>query len=188
MFDQTPTSRVHIDKPESVQLVANVVDFLQELFVVDPARTQKTILEQLALLWGLMKEHAPTAIATAAASVAVLALALLLRLRRKAVAVVAMKPRNITVDAYLQVLAALRQLGFILETGDTARRVFATAGQHFPPLETPLQSLLPLYERSAFAPVEPDAPEHEQAAALAAEVRDFAANVVEERRKAKRRR
>jgi hypothetical protein len=169
-------------------MIANVVDFLQELFVIDPARTQKTILEQLALLWGFIKDHAVTTGAAAGSLVVLAGLILLLRIRKTHQQLASIPPRNGAVEAYLRVLEALRELGFILETGDTAKHVFAIAGQHFPGLADPLGGLLPIYEQGAFAPREPAATEAEQARALADEVRRLVDAALEARRAAKRRR
>jgi hypothetical protein len=171
MFDPTPTSRASLSRPAASRFLSDAVDFLQELFVIDPAATQKTILAALGRLWQTARDNAlPVSVGLALVLGGSLGIWFIRRRfsrRRKGPRLV---PENSVVVAYLRTQGLLRQLGFILETGDTARQLFAAAEDRFPWLAEPLDGLLPLYEKAAYSSLPPPPDEAERATELLARV------------------
>ena len=151
-FDPTPGSPSTYSNPSSTQWMSEVVDFLQELFVIDPAGTQQTILESLIRVWNWIVVNLRL-ISLVAGSLAVLALVAILAVRRvrRRRAAAPFAPENYVVGEYLKLRSLLVRLGFVLETGDTAREIFQSAGHLFPMLEPALEAFLPVYERAAYS-------------------------------------
>jgi transglutaminase-like putative cysteine protease len=187
LFDPTPASQSVYSNPESKQLLGNVLDFLQELFVIDPASTQRTILEGLRMLWQLARDNAGIVAASAlllgAALAGLLAVQRRQRLRRSAAPV---QPANAIVAAYLRMQQQLRRLGFVLETGDTARVIVQAAGGYFPALATPLDELLPLYEAAAFSTVPVEPAQEARAQRLTDQIETFVREELERQRQERR--
>jgi hypothetical protein len=189
MFDPTPTSRNRFDRPPATQFIAGAIDFLQELFVIDPSATQKTMLDALVRLWHWAQDNArPVSIGVGMALAGIIGIILIQRRLRRRRPGKRFDPENSIVVAYLRTQGLLRQLGFISETGDTARQLFDAAGQRFPWLVEPLGGLLPLYERAAYGGIAPLPAEAERANELLSQVDTLVHQELAERKRARRRR
>jgi hypothetical protein len=187
MLDPTPTSRNRLDSPPASQLLASAVDFLQELFVIDPAATQKTMLEALLRVWKMAKDNAlPVSVGAFLVVGGSLGIWLIRRrlARRRSGRRIA--PENSVVVAYLRAQGLLNQLGFVSETGDTARQLFSAAQERFPWLADPLRGLLPLYERAAYSAAAPDRHEAERAAEYLLQVDALVKEELQARKREKR--
>jgi uncharacterized membrane protein YccC len=95
-------------------------------------------------------------------------------------------PENSVVVAYLRAQGLLNQLGFVSETGDTARQLFSAAQERFPWLADPLRGLLPLYERAAYSAAAPDRHEAERAAEYLLQVDALVKEELQARKREKR--
>ncbi|MCC7479590.1 transglutaminase domain-containing protein [bacterium] len=149
----------------------SVIDFLTNLFVLDPAATQRLIMDALRQLWALMLRHGPQSLILLA--VVGLILFAYVRLRRDLGQrrLPPLRPENAVIEAYLQALRQLERLGLARgDVGMTARRAFNNAVQSWQPLSPPLQRLLPIYERAAYAGGEPSQDDIQQAKDAVAEL------------------
>ena len=182
-FDPSPASQ-DMTRQEATQWIGAISDFLQELFVIDPASTQQMLLGALRELWDFMLRNRAYTVGLISM---VLLLALLwwargkFRIPKRAPQ---LRPENEVVAAYLAVQDELRRLGLRRPVGSTVRSFASEAGQLFPAVSAPLERLTPVYERAAFAPLTVTSEEAGLAATLAAEVASF---VSEETRRRKQR-
>jgi hypothetical protein len=183
LFDPTPAGEQAEDGNPLVRTFRSVVDFLQDLFVLDPAATQKLLLSFLANCWLLIRQHWALSLAfVGLLSTLFLAYRHWLRQapRQRRVE---LKPENLVVEAYLAVLSQLRRLGLPLEQGMTARQAFALASHYHDSISEPLRKLLPLYERAAFGASAPHDDAGSSAQQVAAEVETAVRSHLEELRR-----
>ncbi len=151
-FDPTPASQDVVTRGATTEKLASVVDFLQELFVLDPAGTQKTILATLAAIYDILRRHWPlTALALCCVLLAAAAWWGLRHMPRfgEALRIV---PENRVVEAYLALGRELARLGLVPAPDATPRRYLGLAARQFAQLAPQLDAFIPAYERSAFAP------------------------------------
>jgi transglutaminase-like putative cysteine protease len=183
-FDPTPSAPGGpAERRTLAQTVRGVIDFLQELFVIDPASTQQSIMVALGQAWVFIVSHAAAAAVAFGAMVALgLAIWLLRRLLRRK------RPRRFTAEnsviaAFVSAAAELARLGVKRQPGDTARSFTSQAVHQYDWLQQPLGGLLPLYEQAAFAP----SPPTDQQAAAAQEFAGELNRLVAEELKARKR-
>ena len=175
MFDPTPGSTAGPAGSESGQVFRSIIDFLQDLFIIDPAGTQQMIIGALKDLGQFMLEHWQLSLL----GLAVLALLatvvhLLLRLRRRS-RYKRFVPRNPVVAAYVELGDALGGLGCRLLPSSTARSFLGGAGEEYPAIAETLQRFLAVYEQAAFSPRDPDAAGLELAREAVGRVKGFVA-------------
>lgn len=187
-FDPSPAASAAQGGGNGLQRgLRNIIDFLTNLFVLDPAATQKLILDTLRQLWALMLRHGPQSLILLAAVAGIVFLYLRLRgdmVRRR---LPQLKPENGVIGAYLLALRQLSRLGLARgDVGMTARRAFSQAMREHQPLSAPLQRLLPIYERAAYAQGEPGADEVQRARDAVSELGLLVNQRVEELKQQKR--
>ena len=182
-YDPTPAASASLSSGDLRQALSRTVEFLQELFIVDPAGTQQSIVYALGQLWHFIIEHGLAVSGSTAAALLLgfgvwLLLKRLRRPRRRAFV-----PENAVIAAYLGTLAELARLGLPRPPSATARRMAELAAAQLPALGEPLRQLAPLYEQAAFAPgsVSP-----QQAAGATQLARQVAEQVAEELRARRR--
>ncbi|GEM_PF-1716139 len=185
MFDPTPTSRSPYGGSDAAQWLGGIVDFLQDLFIIDPARTQQMIVGVLGDLWRLIVAHWPLAAVGALALLAIGALVwamLRLRWRKRSRRLTAENP---VVAAYDGVARELARLGFPRRPGQTARSYLGGAGEEHAVLAEPLARLAPAYERAAFSVGGPTDVDLRVAAAALAAVEDAVSAELQRRRRSR---
>ncbi len=148
--DPTPASQDWSNQPEASKWFANLIGFLQDLFIIDPARTQELILEAIKDAWQWLLQHWLGSLCV------ILGLALLLALmmlwqrgvfRRRPPGIV---PENSVVAAFLRISSLLDRLGIHRESGMTPRSQLMLASSRYSALAVPLGGLIPVYERAAY--------------------------------------
>ncbi|MCH7471981.1 transglutaminase domain-containing protein [bacterium] len=152
MFDPTPASMDPLQTDPATQWIAGVVNFLQELFVIDPAGTQKTILAALASLWRMAISNGFTTIMVILGMLLLLGAAWLLRRILRRSRTIRFQPENQVIASFFAIRAELSKLGFRQASGFTARRFLRIAADEHAGIARPLDSMIPVYERAAFAP------------------------------------
>ncbi len=172
----------------AMRSIRSVIDFLTNLFVLDPAATQRLIVDTLRQLWSLMLRHGPQSLILLAVVVLILFAYIRLRGRMGQRRLPPLRAENAVIEAYLQALRQLERIGLARgDVGMTARRAFGAAVQEYQPLGVPLQRLLPLYERAAYAPGAPSQEEVRQARDAVAELAALVAQRIEENRQKNKR-
>ena len=154
MFDPSPASSDSLNQNEARQWLKGAIDFLQELFVIDPASTRETIMLALASLWGIIRDNARVVMLWGTGCATMLAVAwwgLSLLKRKRPQVFVAENP---VVASFLGICANLAQLGFHQRRSQTARSFLGQVGQKYPELSIDLNELIPVYESSAYSPIE----------------------------------
>lgn len=157
-FDPTPASQDVVTRGATTERLAGVVDFLQELFVLDPAGTQKTIVAALAAAYDVLRRNWPlTALALGLVLLAATGWWGVRQLPRRR-QIERILPENNVVAAYLALGRELARLGLVAQPSSTPRQHLGRAAGQFGDLAAPLQAFIPVYERAAFAPgpVEPE--------------------------------
>jgi len=185
MFDPSPTSNDLLTRQGFAEQVSNVVDFLQELFVVDPAGTQETIRSALSNLWAWTLDHLPLAISSLSVIVMLLIIYYLLRQLRRYRRPERFEPENDVVAAYARLLDQLGRLGTRREASATARAFLGTVAQRLPALAGPLAEFVPVYEKSAFTPSGPGAEDLKLARDITEQVERFVADELKRRQRQK---
>jgi hypothetical protein len=182
MFDPSPTSRDVFNKSDLIRMVTGVTDFLSQLFVLDPAATQKMLVESLTRLWKSIISYGPSAVLFITMSLFLLLLGVYVTRLQRGGRDQKLTPENAVIASYLTVRDELARLGLAQEEGQTARAYLTEVPAHAEPLRSALIEFVPLYERAAFAPhlalQEPDAP-----AGLVGKVRQYVRDELTQRRK-----
>ncbi|MEZ5339461.1 MAG: transglutaminaseTgpA domain-containing protein [bacterium] len=148
--DPTPASQDWSNQPEASKWFANLIGFLQDLFIIDPARTQELILEAIKDAWKWVLAHWLQSLLLALIAAALAGLATLVKrglFRRRPPP---LTPENSVVAAYLRISALLDRLGVHREGGMTPRAQLMQASSRYGGLATPLGGLIPVYERAAY--------------------------------------
>lgn len=185
VFDPTPAGRSAFNRQEATQWVTSILDFLQELFVVDPAGTQQTIMSTLRHLWELAKSHG---LATGAVLVILALLVLgiyLLRHMPRRRPCRSITPENEVVAGYLRMCNQLSRLGYVLQHSDTARTYLARAAQQNAGLAGPFREFTASYERAAFSPFSVEDSDVLASNRAVSAVEEWVKQEVKERRKSK---
>ena len=177
-FDPTPASQDIVTRGAVKEQVASVIDFLQELFVLDPAATQRSLLAAVAGLAQATAAHWPLAALIALVAASSLGAWLLRRRAHKRRRSTRLVPENAVIGAYVDALSELGRIGTRPAPADTARRYLAVAAERHMQLAAPLTVLLPLYERAAFAPEPVSAEDVTQARDALGAVRDYVAEML----------
>jgi len=178
-FDPSPSSSDMLTRGALAEEATAVLDFLQELFVIDPAGTQRAILEALAALWQALRAR----LGLVAGVVAVLLLAAaavwVVRRRMRRRGGRKLSPENGVVAAYLDISEEFARLGVHREPSSTARAFLMRAAQAIERAAEPLARFLPVYERAAFSPQGPPADDLQAAQDVLGLVRECARAVRE---------
>jgi len=173
MFDPSPVSRSPYAGGQTTQWMSGVIDFLQDLFIIDPAGTQQVILQALAQLWHAAVGNAISLVALIG-SLALLWLAIWLHRRyRRSRHAGRFQPENAIVETYAAVAEQLERLGVRPNTGQTGSAYLRYAGQRHAPLADGLARLTPIYQRAAFSPQLPDESDLVVAGQVLAAVREY---------------
>jgi transglutaminase-like putative cysteine protease len=184
-YDPTPAGQAAQNRQEATQWFTEAINFLQELFVIDPAGTQQTIISALKQLWELAKAHG-LATGLAALGLALLILAIYISHRfpfqRQRCRIV---PENEAIACYLNVCRELARLGFDHDAAETPRRFMQRAALEHLPLAEPLTALIPAYEQSAFSKAGADAASIDTAISSASAVAAYVRDVLKNRRRRK---
>jgi hypothetical protein len=151
-FDPSPTSRDLFNKSDLIRILTGTTDFLSQLFVLDPAATQKMILESLARLWKSIISYGPAAVLFISMSVLLLLIGIYVARMPRHKRGVHLFPENDVVSAYLTVRSNFARLGMRQADGQTARAYLLDLAAQAEPLRPALIEFVPLYEKAAFAP------------------------------------
>jgi len=173
-FDPSPSSSDLLTRGALAEQATAVVDFLQELFVIDPAGTQRAILEALASLWTILTERIALVAVVLAALVLAVGAAWVLRRRMRWRGGRKLSPENGVVAAYLDISEEFARLGVRREPSSTARAFLKKAAQALERVAEPLTQFLPVYERAAFSPQGPPADDLQVAQDVLGVVRECA--------------
>jgi transglutaminase-like putative cysteine protease len=150
-FDPTPASQDVVTRGATSERITSVIDFLQELFVLDPAGTQKTMLAALVGLYQYMLLHWQVAVLAAV----LLALAILayfgLRLIPHRQRSLKIAPENAVVAQYLALSAELARIGVVKEPAQTPRMFLDTVMQRHQDQLSAFLEFTPAYERAAYS-------------------------------------
>ncbi|MBN2082896.1 DUF4129 domain-containing protein [bacterium] len=185
MFDPSPVSRSPYTGGQTTQWMGGVIDFLQDLFIIDPAGTQQVILQALAQAWQSAVGNA-LSLVTLLASVGLLWLALWLAGRyRRSSRYGRLRPENAVVETYAAVADQLERLGIRPGTGQTGSAFLRSAGRQLAPLADGLTRLTPIYQRAAFSPRQPDEPDLIAAAEVLTAVRAYVREELQRRKQRK---
>lgn len=150
-FDPTPASQDVFTRGAVSERITSVIDFLQELFVLDPAGTQKNIIAALVAAYDAIRRH--WQVATLTVLLFVLATAAwwgirLLPAKRQQVRIV---PENRVVEIFIALLAEFARLGLPLEPATTPRQWVRGIAARYAALAQPLLDFVTTYERAAFS-------------------------------------
>ncbi|MCB1221802.1 MAG: hypothetical protein H7A35_07930 [Planctomycetales bacterium] len=148
--DPTPASQDWSNQPEASKWFANLIGFLQDLFIIDPARTQELIIEAIKDAWAWAMKHWLGSLLVLLAIAAVIGLFLLFKrgiFHRRPPPIV---PENSVVEAYVRISGQLDRLGVHREGGMTPRAQMMQASSRYGDLATSLGGLIPVYERAAY--------------------------------------
>ncbi|MCB1215961.1 transglutaminase domain-containing protein [bacterium] len=148
--DPTPASQDWSNQPEASKWFANLIGFLQDLFIIDPARTQELILEAIKDAWKWVLAHWLQSLLLALIAAALAGLATLVKRGLFKRRPPPLTPENSVVAAYLRISALLDRLGVHREGGMTPRAQLMQASSRYGGLATPLGGLIPVYERAAY--------------------------------------
>ena len=151
-IDPTPASQDWSNQPEASKWLANVLGFLQDMFIIDPARTQEMILAALKEAWiWLLKHWLASMLLLLLTGLGVLFGQLWKRgvFRRPAPPPV---PENSVIAAFMRISQMLDKLGVHRSAGITPREQLMQASSRFSELASPLGGLIPVYEKAAFGP------------------------------------
>jgi hypothetical protein len=182
MFDPSPSSSDLFNKNDLIRHITGITDFLSQLFVLDPAATQKLILEGLRNLWQTIVSYGPAAIMLIVVSLILLGIGLHVARTHRRHRAKPFLPENAVVSSYLAVRDSLALLGLKQDSGQTARSYLSNAAVVEEPLRPALLQFMPLYEQAAFA-------RHAMSEEAGAKARDIAGKVREfSREEAARRR
>jgi transglutaminase-like putative cysteine protease len=182
-FDPSPSGEDPTDTAGALGWLNNTLNFLQELFVLDPASTRETIMQALKSAWGWVLEHSRTAMLIAAGVLVLIGLYFLatrVRLRRRKRFV----PQNDVIATYLKLRGVLSRLGHPAQPSSTARTLLSEAALRFPAIAGELNGFIPVYEAAAFSGAGVGQVETERARDLLQQVEGFATEVL--RRKKQR--
>lgn len=173
MFDPSPASSDSLNQNEARQWIQGAIDFLQELFVIDPASTRETIMLALASFWRIIQENAKLVLLSGLGCASLLALAWwavsLLKREREKVFVA----ENPVVALYMGISSNLKQLGFHQQLSQTTREFLQQVSKDYPELAPHLQELIPVYESAAYSALEVSGKMEETAAHTAKVVARF---------------
>jgi hypothetical protein len=150
-FDPTPASTAGPESGDVTQWLAGIVDFLQDLFIIDPAGTQQTIIALLAQAWQLALENGPISISALALVVLIVAAWWFWRRRPVLRRGTRLQPENSVVEAFLAARTELRRLGLQPTPGHTGSGFLADAAASLPDLADSLGRLSRAYQRAAFS-------------------------------------
>jgi hypothetical protein len=134
-----------------VERITGVIDFLQELFVLDPAGTQKNIVAALVAAYSALREHwRVTALALLLFALATAAWwgMRLLPTKRNLQLII---PENRVVEIFIALLAEFARLGLPTEPAATPRQRVQGITARYTELAQPLLSFITAYERAAFS-------------------------------------
>ncbi|MCB1188295.1 hypothetical protein KDL29_14115 [bacterium] len=148
--DPTPASQDWSNQPEASKWFANLIGFLQDLFIIDPARTQELIIEAIKDAWAWAMKHWLGSLLVLLAVAAVVGLFMLFKrgiFHRRPPPIV---PENSVVEAYVRISGQLDRLGVHREGGMTPRAQMMQASSRYGDLATSLGGLIPVYERAAY--------------------------------------
>jgi transglutaminase-like putative cysteine protease len=182
-FDPTPAGQAAQNRKEATQWFHQAINFLQDLFVIDPAGTQQMIITALKQLWELAKEHGLATGLGAVGVALVLTLVLLLRRLPRQGGKHRLVPENEAVASYLHICYELARLGCHLGSAETPRRFMQRAAEECTPLAEQLSALIPAYERAAYSRAGADAESLEAAAAASSVVAAYVREELKNRRK-----
>lgn len=184
MFDPSPSSAGAYGGGEAQQLLGNVIDFLQDLFVIDPAGTRQVIMAGLAGMWQIMREHGLVSLLAAAALAALILLVWLLRAAAARLRRPRLAPENSVVESYFALAKQLAQLGLRQAPGQTARDFLLEAAGYYSELKADFARLAPVYERAAYSGVMPDETDLQVAAEVLNNAREMVRRETQQRKRA----
>ena len=184
-YDPTPAGQAAQNRREATQWLSQAINFLQDLFIIDPAGTQQTIIGAIKQLWALAKEHGLATGLGAGAFVLLILLVYILRRLPRNRAQCRIKPENTVIANYITVCRELGKLGFLQESAETPRRFLLRAALEYSALNDPLLSFAPVFEEAAYSRSGPDEAGISSAQETAAEVLAYVRNELQERRKRK---
>jgi transglutaminase-like putative cysteine protease len=188
MFDPSPASGDVFNKNDIISAVTGTLDFLSQLFVLDPAATQRLILDALLSLWQTLVSYGPLTIGFLAVATVLIVLGIRWARRpRKRRAGAPPPPENAVIAAYITVRDQLARLGLRPGPGQTARGYLTEAGESAQSLREQLTQLIPLYERAAFARGASGPEDENTAQSIALYVRQFVGEEVQRRRRERKR-
>lgn len=186
-FDPSPTSRDLFNKSDLIRLLTGTTDFLSQLFVLDPAATQKMILESLTRLWKSIISYGPAAVLFITMSFLLLLIGVYVARMPRHKRGTVLTPENDVVSAYLSVRSNFAQLGMKQEDGQTARAYLTELAAQAEPLRPALIEFVPLYEQAAFAPTTLEDGAKVTAKSLTSQVQSWVRDEIARRRRAPRR-
>jgi len=175
MFDPSPSSAGIYGGSEAQQLIGGIVDFLQDLFIIDPAGTQQVIISAFASLWELLRRHGPLSLLITALLAALVVTALLLQHRRRGAPRTRLKPENAVIEMYLAMLKQLARVGLRQAPGQTASAFLRELARQHGELATEFTQLAPVYQRAAYSGLEPSEADLDVAAAALSRTRELVA-------------
>jgi hypothetical protein len=156
MFDPSPASAGPYGGGDAQRVIGGIVDFLQDLFVIDPAGTRQVIISAFAALWRIAREHGAFSLLVSAGLAALILLVLLLRTLYRGPHRQRLVPENSIVEMYLALGRQLARLGLKQAPGQTARGFLNEVAVKHNELAAPFSQLAPVYERAAYSGAQPD--------------------------------
>lgn len=181
-FDPSPTGAGPTDAGGALQWLNGTLNFLQELFVLDPASTRETIMQSLKSGWDWALQHSRTSLLIAAGLIVLFGLYLLLtrvRLRRRP----RLRPQNDVVAAYLRLRGVLARLGHPAAPSSTARKLLGTVAGSHPEIADDLAGFIPVYEAAAFSRAAVGVEQIDHARQVLRQVEAFTAEELRRRKK-----
>ncbi len=177
-FDPTPAGQAAFNRQEATQWFSKAINFLQELFIIDPAGTQQMLLDLVKQLWDLAKAHGmATGLSLAILAILIVLIFTLRRLPRNR-ARGRIIPENEVVASYIAICRDLERLGFLHVSAETPRRFLLRAADAHSSLGDALREL-------AYSQVRPGLEDINCAEAAAKAVTEFVRQELQERRKRK---
>jgi hypothetical protein len=185
-FDPSPTSRDLFNKNDLMRLLTGTTDFLSQLFVLDPAATQKLILESLARMWKSIISYGPSAVLFIAMSLLLIGIGIYVARMPRRHHGPPLAPENGVVSAYLSLRDSLALLDLKQHEGQTARAYLIEVAAQAEPLRPTLIEFVPLYEQAAFAPATLDDGAEQQARSVVSRVQQWVREEQQRRRRQRR--
>jgi hypothetical protein len=184
-FDPSPTSGDLFNKSDLMRMVTGATDFLSQLFVLDPAATQKMILESLQHMWKSIISYGPAAVLFITMSFLLLIIGVYVARMPRHKKIAPLTPENSVVNAYLVVRSSFGQLGMKQGDGQTARSYLVDVAAQAEPLRPALIDFVPLYEQAAFAPATLEDGADAQAKTLVSQVQTWVRDEITRRRRSR---
>ncbi|MDQ3023478.1 MAG: transglutaminase domain-containing protein [bacterium] len=173
MFDPSPSSSDLFNKNDLIRNLTGITDFFSQLFVLDPAATQKMILESLRSFWQTIISYGPAAMLFIVVSLLLLGLGFFIARMPRHGRRTRFHPDNAVVSSYISVCDSLALIGLKQDSGQTARSYLSQASVVEEPLRPALLQLMPLYEQAAFAHGDPQGSAEENARGILKQVQEY---------------